>query len=293
MNQPEKDNKKGPDLSFFQKFNRPSAGFAPSSDSAWQLMKSRMKKVETEEGEKDGSDVFEEKDKEPEKPVRDGTDVFEVKKAEKELPVRDGRDIYRNPSVIQPLIPDKMDVFKKKEDEEKAGEGKKIDKWEKDSPFETLPGKDVLVRSDSITLSLPSDDTFISSSEGELYEVITEKASALHLQIIDLSCGLEKRTIVFERRENYIREIKNYIWRKKKSLERFSGLSDPRIKKVKFYLNRGFEVFSQSTGELEVYLRDDSPIHLILARQLSEEGNRMFRKAKDHMDFITGRKDNV
>ena len=250
-----------------------------------------MKKVEVQGGAgvKDGSDTFQAKSTEPEKAERDGRDVFNVQKKQEDMPKKDGRDFYHNTaSIVQTSIPDKLDVFQsEKEKEKEEEEGKKVDTWEKGYQPEKLPGEDVVLKSDELNLPVPSDDTYISSAEEELSSVIGEKASAIHLQIIDLSYGFEKRTLLFEKREDYLKEIKNYIWRKKKSFERFYRSNNPGVKKVRFFLNRGFDIFSQALKELEAYHRNDSSIHLILARQLSEEGNRMFQKAKDNVKLLT------
>lgn len=278
--------KKGPDLSFFQKFNRPSVEYNPATSGAWSLMKERFQKSDIKGGEaKDGSDVFEDK-KDISEPTRDGKDSFQIKKEEKDLPSRDGKDFFHNAGkVLKEALPDGLDSFEKEKKE--SDEKSKVDKWERKYEPEKLPGEDILVKSEEEKLDLPSPDSYKITSE-EVYGFVTEKASALHLQLIDLSYGLEKRVIPFNNRQIYIKEIENYMWRKKKSLSRFYKSDEAGLSKIKFFLNRGFQVFSQSLGELKMYLKDDSPMHLTISRQLSEEGNRMFFKAKEKLDRLRG-----
>ncbi|HPZ10196.1 MAG TPA: hypothetical protein PL110_19050 [Candidatus Eremiobacteraeota bacterium] len=275
----EEKDKKTAGIDFIKALNRPMSQKGFSTDGAWNLLKSKMQKSEVEENERDGKDFLELKSEVKEDIPRDSNDKF-----------------HSTVWVIQTPIKDGLDIFQKKEETPSKDKRSKVDKWERGFQPPELEGENLLTKDTEIQLTgkekfidtsteiysfeLTSKETFIASSS-EKQEVLQEKVSSLHLQISDITLGFEKRVIPFEKREQYLKEIEQYIIRKKKSLSRFYKSKESSIDKVKFFLNRGFDVFSQSLNELSLYLRDSSPIHLTLARELSLEGNRLFLKAKE------------
>jgi hypothetical protein len=260
-----KEDKKPAGIAFIQALNTPKF-FSSSTESSWGLIKSKMKKSEVEDTKSDGSDVFQAKEQENKEIKRDGLDSFHG---------------------IAQLVahPEKIDIFEEKTKETEVREKNKTDKWERHYIPTSLPGEDILVNTKEDQINFASKDIFTASStehEGLFYE----KNSALYIQLSELVPGFEKKIIPFEKREVYLKEIEQYIEKKKKSLNRLYNLKDPRQGKIKFLLDRGFNVFSQSLNELKFYLRDDSHIHLTLARQLSFEGNNLFLKAREELSIL-------
>jgi hypothetical protein len=264
MSNENKEQKKSAGISFIQALNTPKT-FTTSTGSAWNLMKNRMMKSEVEEAKSDGSDVFETKDGENKEVKRDGLDDFQS---------------------VAMLVshPDGLDSFQEKNKEE---EKNKVDKWERHYIPPDLPGEDILVSTEQIRFD--EHDIFSDSSK-EKDGLSYETDSALHIQFCHLIPALEKKLIPFEKREDYLKEIEIYIEKKKKSLNRLYNLKNPSQEKIKFLIDRGFNVFLQSLNELRFYLRDDSHIHLTLAGQLSFEGNNLFLKAREE---LTERRKNV
>ncbi|MEQ8221209.1 MAG: hypothetical protein ABRQ37_02825 [Candidatus Eremiobacterota bacterium] len=272
MSNENKEQKKSAGISFIQALNTPKT-FTSSTSGAWNLMKNRMMKSEVEDGESDGSDVFEaEKEKNKE---RDGLDNFQSKE---ETQGRDGRDNFQSAALLVSHT-DGLDGFQEK-DREEVKEKNKVDKWERHYTPPVLPGEDIVVRGEEIKFK---EQDIFSSSSNEKEGLSQESDSALYIQFSRLIPALEQKLIPFEKRQTYLKEIETYIERKKKSLNRLYNLKNPSEEKIKSLIDRGFNVFLQSLSELGFYLRDDSHIHLTLAGQLSSEGNNLFLKARKEL----------
>lgn len=261
MSNENKEQKKTAGISFIQALNTPKT-FTSSTGSAWNLMKNRMMKSEVEDGKSDGSDVF------------------EIEKGENKE--RDGLDDFQSDSMSGSHT-DGLDSFHEEKNQEQLKEKNKVDKWERHYTPPILPGEDRLVVTEEIKFN--EHDIFSSSSK-EKDGCIYEKNSALYIQFCQLIPALEQKSIDFEKRENYLKEIEIYIEKKKKSLNRLYNQKNPSEEKIKFLIDRGFNVFLQSLSELRFYLRDDSHIHLTLAGQLSSEGNNLFLKARKELKNV-------
>ncbi len=259
MSNESKEQKKTAGISFIQALNTPKT-FTSSTSGAWNLMKNRMMKSEVEEGKSDGSDVFEAEKKENKEVKRDGLDNFQS-------------------AALLVSQTDGLDSFQEKEREE-VKEKNKVDKWERHYIPPVLPGEDILAGKEEIKFR---EQDIFSSSSNETEGLSREIDSALYIQFCQLIPALEQKLIAFEKRQGYLREIEIYINKKKKSLNRLYNLKNPSEERIKFLIDRGFNVFSQSLSELEFYLRDDSHIHLTLAGQLSSEGNNLFLKARKEL----------
>lgn len=257
MSNENKEQKKTAGISFIQALNTPRT-FSSSTGGAWNLMKNRMMKSEVEDGKSDGSDVFEAEENK------------EVK--------RDGRDNFQSAALLVSQA-DGLDSFQEKEKEE-VKEKNKVDKWERHYTPPILPGEDILSGKEEIKFK---EKDIFSSSSNETEGLSQEIDSALYIQFSQLIPALEQKLIPFEKRQGYLREIEIYINKKKKSLNRLYNLKNPSEERIKFLIDRGFNVFSQSLSELGFYLRDDSHIHLTLAGQLSSEGNNLFLKARKEL----------